>query len=152
MEKRGVSGVIVGVLLILVVISAVIIVYIFVTQFTSSSSSKGKDSFDCLSEVNLEIVDSCYSVSNGITEVKVSVKNNNGFDYESDFFSVIANGVTVPIPTALDDSGLGGFEQKEFTFYGNFDEGAKFSLIPKIRQNEGYCYGNALKFTPEKAC
>jgi len=106
MEKRGISAVIVSALLILLLISAIIIVYAFVKQFTSSSTSKESDLLDCLSEVNLEIIDSCYLTNS----IKVIVKNNNGFSYESDFFSVIANGKSISIPSAP-YSNLRGFER-----------------------------------------
>jgi len=128
-----------------VAIVLVFIVYNVVNMFIGSSSEKSEEAVTCLKDVNLEIVSSCYSESS----IRFIVRNNNDFDYETDFFKIQIVKEGKSLLVATQPMTLKGLEQKEFS--ANLDNPAdvnEFLFIPKIKQDKGYCYGQAIKLTP----
>lgn len=79
-EKKGLSGIIAVVLLVLVIIVAVGIIWAFVGPFLSTRLAQAESSADCLT-VNLEI-EGCsflYSAVDGNSEYGARVKRNPGY-------------------------------------------------------------------------
>ena len=149
MKKRGLTSLVAIVLLILIAIMAVFIVYNVVKIFIEKKTGEAGETLTCLTNIDLSLINSCYSSS----QVKFTIKNNNNFDYETDFFilRVIKQGTTLDIPTNW-YSVLKGLEQREFIAdVDNPQTVDEFVFIPKIKEEKGYCYGQAIKFKPE-AC
>ena len=148
-SRKGVSNVIYSVLIIGIVFVSFLIVYNVVKMFTEKKTGEAGETITCLTNVDLSLINSCYSSS----QIKFTIKNNNHFDYETDFFilRVIKQGTTLDIPTNW-HSVLKGLEQKEFV--ADIDEpqdADEFVFIPKIKEEKGYCYGQAITFRLE-AC
>jgi len=148
MKKRGLTSLVAIVLLILIAIMAVFIVYNVVKIFIEKKTGEAGETLTCLTNVDLSLINSCYSSS----QIKFTIKNNNNFDYKTDFFilRVIREEITLDVPTNW-HSTLHGLEQKEFI--ADIDEPGKadeFIFIPKIKEEKGYCYGQAITFKPDK--
>lgn len=149
MKKRGVSQVLVTALVILIVIAAIGVVYSVIKMILYLSVEKTEDTFICLTDVDLSLINSCYSGN----QIKFIIQNKNNFDYETDFFILKLNkqGNSLEIPTNW-HSTLHGLEQKEFVAdVDNPQIADSFIFIPKIKEEKGYCYGQAITFKPE-AC
>ena len=149
MKKRGISQVLVIALIIMIVIVASVLIYNVIIMLIQEKTESGGETITCLTNVDLSLINSCYSSS----QVKFTIKNNNNFDYETDFFilRVIKQGTTLDIPTNW-YSVLKGLEQREFIAdVDNPQTVDEFVFIPKIKEEKGYCYGQAIKFKPE-AC
>jgi len=152
MKRRGISGLIVIILLVLIAIIAFAIVYNLIISFSKEKTGEAGEIITCLQDVNLQVIRACYSENEG--QLRFTVKNNNGFDYDTEFFilRVIKDGNTIEIPTNW-HSTLKGLEQKEFIAdIDNPQDADEFVFIPKIKQEQGYCYGQAITFRPEKSC
>ena len=156
MKKRGLSIVIVTILLILLAVISVSILSVFIKKNLSGSKEDISESLICLQEVDLDIIDSCYDGVSSPNYVKFIVRNNKAFDYDTKYFKiqVIRGGETeeFSMPT-LPDSILLGLEQKTFIVpVDSPQEIEKVVFIPKIRQEKGYCYSQALDFKLKGEC
>jgi len=149
--KKSFSGVITAVLLILIAIITVAIVYVVVTKVLSSSKQKAEEQVTCLTSIDLDILDSCY----GADYIQFTLKNNNAFDYETDFFvlKVVRQGETLNLVPTVRPNSINGLEQRVFTAdILDADKIEKLVFIPKIKEQAGYCYGQAIEFIPERQC
>ncbi len=146
MGKRGVSSLIVVLLLILLCITLVIIFAVIFKGYIKESEGHAEEQITCIQNVDLSVVSSCYTGNN----VKFILRNNNEFDYDTEFFilTVIRSGSTFEVPTNWHYT-LNSFEQKEFiAVVDNPEEIEEAIFIPKIKQEGGYCYGQAISFYP----
>ncbi len=112
--------------------------------------NKTSETLTCLKEVNLRVTSSCHTEN----QIKLNIKNNNWFDYDTSFFTlqITRQGNTITVPTNW-HSTLYGFEQKQFIVdIDNPYEIDQAAFIPKIKQEKGYCLAQAVKFKPENEC
>ncbi len=155
MEKRGVSTIITVVLLILISITAISVVYIVVKGVIINSKENVEQEVTCLTEVDLEIISSCYQVNlanPGSGEIlKFTVSNKNNVNYGPDFFLLRVKRTEenfVEIPTSS-NSELKAMETNEF--FITVDRANKIGeavFIPKLEENGKECYAQGISFNP----
>lgn len=146
MKKRGVSSTIVVLLLILVCVTLIFIFAVFFKEYAGSSGKSAEEQIACIQNVDLSVLSSCYAEN----QLKFTLKNNNEFYYDTEFFilKITKDGSTIEVPTNWHYT-LNGFEQKDFIAdISNPEEVKEAIFIPKIKQDGGYCYGQAISFYP----
>ncbi len=96
-NKRGVSGVIVAVLMILIVIAAIVILWAVLQPFISSSLEEGIDTTECI-DVSFEMSDVDYANTQGGPEsdITFTVTHTSG-DTEFDGLKILLDGQEKPV-------------------------------------------------------
>jgi flagellin-like protein len=148
MERRGISNILAVILLVLMIVVCVSVIYSFVKKDIKNENKKGDETLSCLQNVDLKLVSSCYTGN----QLKFVIMNNNNFDYDTEFFilRVSKEGRTFDVPTNW-HSILRGLEQREFIAdISKPEEIEEAVFIPKIKEERGYCYGQAIKFKPKQ--
>lgn len=153
MQKKGISAVITMVLIVLLVFVAVVLVWGVVREVIFSSSEKLSKSTVCSTNIDLDITDSCYS---DLTDnISITIRNNNGFNYHTEFFMLkITEGGTSKDTEVPISSDLLGLETREFhADYIDPSQATHFVFIPTVNKSTGsedgfYCYDAAIEFTP----
>jgi flagellin-like protein len=144
MNNRGISNVIAVVLLVALVLVTAGILFGVVVGLVRDSGSETTGAVVCLTEVDLEVSEACYSdIEN---TVQFNVKNKKDFDYDGGFFvvQISAEGNTEAYPTRLEV--LGALEGKKFVVdYVTPSKIDEIFLIPRIRRKD-YCLGKIVKF------
>jgi len=135
MNKRGISGVVAAILLVLIVIVTASIIFTWQRSFQSSSKKQGQ-AFTCLN-VDLSIMDACYEDD----DLYISLKNNEQATI-GDYIIVIlyyeSHSQKIPSPPIIT---IPPFQTAKITvpYEGEIE---KIEIIPKI-ENNGFCPENA---------
>jgi len=149
MNKRGVSQVIVQVLLILLAIAATGILLLTIRELISTERiDESQSRLNCLQDVDIELLDVCYSGN----LLHMTIKNNRELVL-GDFFLVsitFENGTVLDVPTPY-NTFINGYETKKISMV--YYLGTKEILVvPKIESQSFLCLDSAPKFTEIGEC
>ena len=139
MDKRGISAIIAIAVLIGFVIVTGGIVWIYIQKFSSERLEEVGSSEAC-SELNIEILEACYSVVNtGDDSIKVRIESKSSRIVDKGFLIRIFGDGEELIPSTPFTE-LQGFNIEDVVvFYDDSEVGAvkKVEVIPKVKLEDG---------------
>lgn len=148
MKKKGLSGIIANVLLVLLTISLISVVGFFAIKFAKQDPFEKQSSFNCVTNANIMILSACYEGN----LLKINVKNNREIML-GDFFLVEVSYIdsrVEEIPTPY-HTYVKGYETKQIVI-PYLAEISKIKVIPKIEAQAYLCSNNAPVFEGIKEC